>query len=121
MRKLLSVAALLGSTTTIVCCFLPALFVSLGAGAAFAALIGAVPELVWLSEHKGLVFGIAGVWLLVAAIVERRARQGVCPMDPRLAEACRTAKFGANRILVVAATLYGLGFLFAFVLPRLTA
>ena len=82
MKRLASVAALLGSVTTIFCCFLPALFVTLGAGAAFASLLGTFPQLVWLSEHKSVVFGGGALLLLVAGVLQWRARYTACPIDP---------------------------------------
>ena len=69
MRKLLSVFALFGSLGTLVCCALPALFVTLGFGATFASLIGTFPQLTWLSAHKGWVFG--GAAFCLAAIGAR--------------------------------------------------
>ena len=121
MKKLLSVAALLGSVTTIFCCLLPAVFVALGFGAAFASLIGAFPQLTLLSEHKGLIFGTGAVLIVIAAFVQRRSRAAACPVDPKLADGCRTAKSWSRPVLLAATLIYALGFFFAFVLPRLTA
>ena len=121
MKKFLPVAALLGSVTTIFCCFLPALFVALGAGAAFASLLGAFPQLVWLSEHKALIFGTGALLIAVASVFRWRARYTACPIDPKLAEGCGTAKNWSKRTFFVAVSIYSLGFFFAFVLPRITA
>ena len=54
---------LLASTATLVCCVLPAVLVSLGAGAVLAGLVSAFPPLVWLSEHKAGVFAVAAYCL----------------------------------------------------------
>ena len=59
---------LLASSATLVCCVLPAALVSIGAGAALVGLVSTFPQLVWLSENKGWVFGIAAI----AAGRERR-------------------------------------------------
>ena len=56
-NAILSAATLLSSAGTLVCCVLPAVLVTLGAGASLAGLVTAIPQLVWLSEHKTLVFG----------------------------------------------------------------
>lgn len=80
---------LLASTGTLICCVLPAVMVSLGAGAALAGLVTAVPQLVWLSAHKALVFGVAGGMLLLSGGLLLRARAMPCPADARLAQACR--------------------------------
>lgn len=119
MKKLASVAALLGSVTTIFCCFLPAVFVTLGFGAAFASLIGAFPQLVWLSEHKGWVFGSGAALIMAAGVVQWRTRYAACPTDPKLAEGCMTARSWSKRVLFLAIGFYALGFVFAFVLPLL--
>ncbi len=57
----LAFTALLASSGTLVCCVLPALMVALGAGATLAGLVTAVPQLIWLSEHKVEVFTVAAV------------------------------------------------------------
>lgn len=119
MKKLISVGALLGSFTTIFCCFLPALFAALGFGAVFAGFVGAFPEVIWLSENKTMVFLIAGGLLVAAMVLQLRANANACPLDPTLAEGCTTAKNWSKRILVSAISLYIIGFSFAFILPRL--
>lgn len=110
---------LLASTTTLVCCVLPAVLVSLGAGAVMVGLVSTFPQLVWLSEHKALVFGIAGVLLAVGGALIWRARRLPCPIDPVAARSC-------TRLRRVSAWLYGVslvaflaGATFAFVLPAL--
>lgn len=50
--------------------------VAAGAGAALAGLVIAVPQLIWLSEHKPLVFGGAGGPLTMSGVVLWRARDG---------------------------------------------
>ena len=121
LRRNLGLAALTlaASSGTLVCCVLPAVMVSLGAGAALAGLVTAVPQLVWLSERKALVFGVAFAMLALSGIVQWRARRLPCPADPRLAAACtrlRQASWWLWGVALVA-TLLGAGF--AFLLPRL--
>jgi hypothetical protein len=113
----LAAGALLASSATLVCCVLPALLVALGAGAALAGLVTAVPQLVWLSEHKLLVFGIAV--LAISGVALWYGRSMPCPPDPDVARSCR-------RLRRISALLYGLalaslllGGTFAFVLPTL--
>lgn len=117
----LSAAALLTSSATLVCCVLPAVLVALGAGAALAGLVTAVPQLIWLSEHKPLVFGVAGVLLITSGLALWYGRALPCPTDPVAARTCRALRR-------VSGILYGLAFLsfvigagFAFVLPILNA
>ena len=60
------VLALFASVSTLLCCALPALLITVGAGAVMAGLAANVPGLVWLTAHKGLLFIGAGVLLLAA-------------------------------------------------------
>jgi len=86
MRRLgLAAGALLASSATLVCCVLPAVLVALGAGAVLAGLVTAVPQLVWLSEHKALVFGGAAALLAVSGIALSYGRNLPCPTDPGVA------------------------------------
>ena len=48
----LGLLTLLASTSTLICCALPALFVTLGAGATFASMVNAFPHLVIISHYK---------------------------------------------------------------------
>jgi hypothetical protein len=109
--------ALLASSATLVCCVLPAVMVSLGAGAALAGLVSTVPQLVWLSERKALVFGIAGVLLIVSGVLLWNARRLPCPTDPGAARACMRLRSASHWLYGSASVLYVVGALFAFVLP----
>jgi hypothetical protein len=111
--------SLAASSGTLVCCALPALLVSLGLGAALAGLVSAVPALVWLSEAKGLVFGLAGAMLAAAGVLQWRARHAPCPLDPQLRQSCLRTRRWSRGIWVVAVVIYATGALFALVLPWL--
>ena len=116
----LSFVALVASSGTLVCCVLPAVMVSLGAGAALAGLVTAVPQLVWLSEHKAGVFGLAAALLLLSGIALWHARSLPCPTDPRLAATCGRLRRWSAGLWIAAALAVTVGALFAFVLPRLS-
>ncbi len=111
--------ALLASTATLVCCVLPAVLVSLGAGATLVGLVSAFPQLIWLSERKGLVFGLAGLLLVVAGAVLWWARRLPCPADPAAARQCMRLRAVSHWLFGIAAAMYAVGGFFAFVLPRL--
>lgn len=121
LRRNLGVAfvTLLASSGTLVCCVLPAVMVALGAGATLAGLVTAVPQLVWLSEHKALVFGTAFVMLMLSGLMLWRGRSLPCPADPRLAMACTRLRRASGWVWAAAAASTLLGAFFAFVLPRL--
>lgn len=105
------------STSTLICCALPALLVALGAGATLASLVGAVPQLVWVSEHKTAVFIIAGVMLAIAGWFQYRARFLPCPADPALAAACARQRNVSRWIYVTSVVIYLIGGFFAFLAP----
>lgn len=111
--------ALATSIGTLVCCVLPAVMVSLGAGAALAGLVSAAPQLIWLSEQKALVFGIATAMLALSGAMLWNARRLPCPADRRQAEACTRLRRWSHRLYATAVVLTALGALFAFGLPLL--
>ena len=117
----LAAGALFASSATLVCCVLPAALVSMGAGAALVALVGAVPQLIWLSEHKALVFGIAGAFLVLSGAVLWAARRLPCPMDPEAARSCARLRKTSLWLYGSAGGLFVLGVLFAFVMPWIIA
>ena len=105
------------SSSTLICCALPALLVAIGAGATLAGLVSAVPQLIWLSAHKGLVFGAAGVLLAVAGFLQYRAASAPCPIDPQLAAACERTRRVSRWIYGASLAIYAVGVVFAFLLP----
>jgi hypothetical protein len=111
--------SLLASSSTLVCCALPALLVMLGAGAALSGLVAAVPQIVWLSEHKGWVFGTASVLMLAGGVLQWRNRTAPCPLDPQLRAACLRTRRWSLGVYGVSLLLLALGAAFAFVLPAL--
>lgn len=105
------------SASTLLCCALPALLVALGAGAALASVVGAVPQIVWVSENKTLVFVAAGVMLAVAGYMQYRARFLPCPADAALAAACARQRKVSNVIYAISLALYVVGAGFAYLAP----
>lgn len=117
----LSLLALIAGSGTLVCCVLPAVMVALGAGAALAGLVTAVPQLVWLSAHKALVFGVAAALILLSGAALWHARSQPCPLDPRLAVTCQRLRRWSAGLWIFAVVATSGGALFAFVLPALAA
>ncbi len=116
-----SLAALFASTGTLVCCALPALLVTLGAGAALSSLVSVFPQIVWLSEHKEGLFLFAGLMLLASGAWQWRHRGAPCPTDPALRHACLRTRRTAWRVWLASMGLYLVGGWFAFVMPWLGA
>ena len=106
--------ALFASGATLLCCALPALLVTLGAGAVMAGLAANVPGLVWLTAHKGILFAVAGALLLGAGAAKWAVRNAPCPVDPAAARTCMRMRRTGTIILSVAAAAYIVGGFFAF-------
>ena len=111
--------SLFASSGTLVCCAMPALLVALGAGAALSTLVSVVPQLVWVSEHKGVVFIVAALMLTAAGAVQWRNRTAPCPIDPTLREACLRTRTLSLWVYLLSVALFAVGGVFAFVLPWL--
>lgn len=114
-----SLLSLFASSSTLICCALPALLVALGAGAALSTLVSAVPQLVWVSEHKDVVFVFAGLMLSASGVLQWRNRHAPCPTDPALRHACLRTRAWSLRVYGFSVLLYLVGGWFAFVAPRL--
>lgn len=108
---------LFSSLSTLLCCALPALLVTLGLGASLASFLGSYPELIWFSEHKLLVFIFAGVMLAVTAIGRWQLKDRSCPLDPELAKLCARTKIISTLSFYGSLGIYALGFFFAFIAP----
>jgi hypothetical protein len=115
----LAAGALLASSATLLCCVLPAGLVAMGAGAALAGLVTAVPQLIWLSEHKPLVFGTAIALLAVSGMALWYGRSLPCPADPNGARLCRRLRRVSAVLYGIALACFALGSAFAFLLPFL--
>ena len=110
---------LLASSTTLICCALPILLVSLGLGAVVAALFATVPGLTWLALNKAWLFAGSGLLLVVAAWSLYRPGRA-CPTDPERAALCESAWRWNRRILLVSALVWATGFFAAYLLLPLT-
>lgn len=115
----MNVLSLFTSTSTLICCALPALLVAIGAGAALSSLVSTIPQLVWLSEYKVPVFGFAAVMLLIAGWLQWQARHAPCPADVVHAEACRQTRRNSLRIYCLSVAIFVIGAWFAFIAPLL--
>ena len=110
--------SLFGSASTLICCALPAVVVTLAGGAAMISLTTAVPQLIWLSEHKLALFIISGLMLAVAGYWQWRQRYAPCPIDPVQAAACTRLRRINLGVYLFSLLMFVIGFSFAFIIPR---
>ncbi len=106
-------ASLFASASTWICCALPTLLVTMGAGAILASITSQFPVLIVLGAHKNWMFAISGVLLAAAAGLTWRSGQR-CPTDPLLAEQCQRMQHWNKRILWVSVIVWFFGFVAAY-------
>ena len=114
-----SVATLFATSSTLVCCAIPALLVTLGAGAALSALVSVFPQVVWLSEHKEALFALSGAALALSGWVQWRNRTAPCPVDLELRDACLRTRKASRNVYFVSLGFFLVGGWFAFLQPLL--
>ncbi len=113
--------ALVTSLSTLICCTLPAVMITLGMGAALSSLTSNVPQLIWLSERKALVFGVSLVLLSLAWLVRYLTRNMPCPADPAQAKLCSRLRAIGGWVLYTGFGVWAVGAFSAFVLPKILA
>jgi hypothetical protein len=114
-----SVVSLFASTSTLICCALPALLVSLGAGATLASLVSVFPQIVWVSENKEFIFLISSLLIIMGGVLQLRNRYAPCPTDPTLRQACLKTRKVSRSIYLISLFLLLIGGWFAFIQPLL--
>jgi hypothetical protein len=115
--KTANILSLFTSGSTLICCALPATMVAIGSAATLASLVSNFPQLIWISEHKLLVFGLAGAMLAIAGYLQWQARNAPCPADAQLAEICAKTRKNALLIYWISLAIFVVGAFFAFIAP----
>jgi len=120
---LTSILSLFTSFSTLLCCALPALLVTLGMGAVVAGLVTDLPFLRTLSLYKEWTFSIAALlitfnfWL----VYRKKPQNATCEIPEDGEEsACDTASRWSKKILWISAILLFIGFFMAFLALPLT-
>lgn len=109
----ISFFSLFTSMSTLICCALPALLVSIGLGATMVGLVSTFPSLIWLSENKLPVFAGSFIMLSFSSYMQYRARFLPCPIDPNEARACTSARMWSKRVTIFSIVVWTIGATFA--------
>ncbi|HIG67483.1 MAG TPA: hypothetical protein EYQ44_06675 [Porticoccaceae bacterium] len=109
--------SLFASTSTLICCALPALFVSLGTGASFASLVSTFPFLVTLSLYKIPISVFAFLMIVVAGIINYRTARLPCPIDPELGKVCMETRRRSQGLYFVSTGIFIFASFFTYVVP----
>ena len=116
-NKLVNYLSLFTSSGTIICCALPALLVSMGAGAVLSSFIAVFPQLVILSIYKIPIFIGAFIMLIIAGMLQYQSRGLPCPTDKKQANACMQTRKVSMIIYFTSVGIFIIGLLFAFIIP----
>ena len=115
-KEILSpILTLFTSFGTLICCALPALFVTLGMGAVLASLITIFPWITIFSEFKIYFFTGSGLMIILSGYLLFRSKNAPCPVDPQIASTCSKTRNISLIILLISFGIYLVGFFFAFV------
>ena len=115
-KEILSpILTLFTSFGTLICCALPALFVTLGMGAVLASLITIFPWITIFSEFKIYFFIGSGLMIILSGYLLFKSRNVPCPADPKISSTCTKTRNISLIILFISLGIYLVGFFFAFV------
>ncbi len=115
----LGLLSLLASSSTLICCALPALFVSLGAGATLASIVNVFPELIIISKYKIYISAFALLFLIVAGILIKNASVQPCPTDPNLRDICIKTRKKSKIIYIISVFIFAFASIFTYIVPKL--
>ena len=110
--------SLFASSSTLICCALPSMFVLLGAGATFASIITIFPFLIVLSQYKIWITSFALIMLALAGYVNYKTYHMPCPADPELGRLCAESRKRSRYIYYFSAVLFLFSTIFTYVIPR---
>lgn len=114
--KFISFFGLFTSFGTLLCCALPSTIVLLGFGASLAGFLSDFPQLIWLSDHKSIVFGLSFFMLGVSYLGQKYSQRLSCPIEQKAN--CEKSKEWSRYLFYLSFGINLIGAFYAFVLPR---
>ena len=112
-EKIMGFFSLFGSTTTLLCCALPATLSIIAGGAAVGSLISVFPWLIPISKHHNWIFLIAGILLLINGIFVIKPKGKVaCSITG--GKGCEVAGSFSKWMFWISIILYSIGVFFAY-------
>ena len=109
--------ALLTSSSTLICCALPSLFVAVGAGATLASVVNFFPQLIIISKYKIYISVFTLIILTIAGWIIYKARYMPCPIDKDLRNACLKTRKQSRVLYLFSVLIFISASLFTYVLP----
>ena len=109
-----TILSLFTSISTLICCALPALLVTLGLGATLAGLVTNLPWLITFTKYKKIAFAISGIIILITGLIRYKAKNTPCPINPNQAIFCKKLRKITSIIFYSSVIIWIIGFFFAF-------
>jgi len=114
--RLIQWLGLFSSFGTLFCCALPSAFVLLGLGSTLANFIGFFPQIIWISEHKEMVFGLSFFFMGFSFLGQMTMKNVACDLDQK--ESCERTKNWSRPVLWITLGINVIGFIYAYVLGK---
>ena len=109
--------ALLTSSSTLICCALPSLFVAIGAGATLASVVNFFPQLIIISKYKIYISVFTLIILTIAGWIIYKARYIPCPIDKDLRNACLKTRKQSRVLYLFSLIIFISASFFTYILP----
>ncbi len=111
--------SLFASSSTLICCALPAVFIVVGAGATFASIISIFPFLVVISKYKVSITLVSLLILVFAGYINYRTYYLPCPADPELGRICLQTRKRSRSIYYFSVILFTFATIFSYLIPNI--
>ena len=111
--------SLFASSSTLICCALPAVFIVVGAGATFASIISIFPFLVVISKYKVSITLVSLLILVFAGYINYRTYYLPCPADPELGRICLQTRKRSRSIYYFSVILFTFATIFTYFIPNI--
>ena len=113
----IAIISLFASSSTLICCALPALFVFIGAGASFASLVNIFPQLIIISHYKIQISIGTLIILLIAGILIKKSDSMPCPIDPKLRNICLKTRKKSKAMYYISVIIFLSASFITYLLP----
>ncbi|MDC0914319.1 hypothetical protein OAQ75_02715 [Gammaproteobacteria bacterium] len=112
-----NIFSLFASSSTLICCALPSLFVAIGAGASFASLITHIPFLITLSYFKVQITLFAFIMISIAGYINYKTYHMPCPADPELGRLCMQTRKRSRILYYISVAIFLFATIFTYLAP----
>ena len=111
--------SLFASSSTLICCALPSVFIVIGAGATFASIISIFPFLVVISKYKVSITLVSLLILVFAGYINYKTYYLPCPADPELGRICLQTRKRSRSIYYFSVILFTFATIFTYLIPNI--